>query len=66
MARALPGACRPPPPRVRALLAEPAPSYGQISDQLGIPIGSIGPIRGRCLARLRGDEALRAATAFAE
>jgi RNA polymerase sigma factor (sigma-70 family) len=46
---------------MRALLAEPAPSYGQISAQLGIPIGSIGPIRGRCLARLRGDEALRAA-----
>jgi RNA polymerase sigma factor (sigma-70 family) len=51
---------------MRALLAEPAPSYGQISDQLGIPIGSIGPIRGRCLARLRGDEALRAATVLAE
>lgn len=35
------------------LMADPPPSYAEISGQLGLPIGSIGPIRGRCLARLR-------------
>ena len=35
------------------LMSDPAPSYAEISDQLGLPIGSIGPTRGRCLARLR-------------
>lgn len=35
------------------LMADPPVSYLEISDQLGLPIGSIGPTRGRCLARLR-------------
>lgn len=35
------------------LTADPPVSYVEISDQLGVPIGSIGPTRGRCLARLR-------------
>jgi RNA polymerase sigma factor (sigma-70 family) len=35
------------------LMADPPVSYAEISDQLGVPIGSIGPTRGRCLARLR-------------
>lgn len=35
------------------LTADPPISYVEISDQLGVPIGSIGPTRGRCLARLR-------------
>jgi RNA polymerase sigma factor (sigma-70 family) len=35
------------------LMADPPMSYADISDQLGLPIGSIGPTRGRCLARLR-------------
>jgi RNA polymerase sigma factor (sigma-70 family) len=35
------------------LMADPPASYAEISDQLGLPIGSIGPTRGRCLARLR-------------
>lgn len=35
------------------LLADPSPSYDEISQRLGIPIGSIGPTRGRCVARLR-------------
>src|ERR1700761_5425862 len=35
------------------LMAEPPVPYTEISDQLGLPIGSIGPPRGRCLARLR-------------
>jgi RNA polymerase sigma factor (sigma-70 family) len=35
------------------LMADPPASYAEISDQLGVPVGSIGPTRGRCLARLR-------------
>jgi RNA polymerase sigma factor (sigma-70 family) len=40
-------------------LAEPQPGYDEIARRLGIPRGSIGPTRARCLARLlavfRGD-----------
>jgi len=35
------------------LMADPPIPYTEISDQLGLPIGSIGPTRGRCLAKLR-------------
>ena len=35
------------------LMADPPISYAEISDQLGVPVGSIGPTRGRCLAKLR-------------
>jgi len=35
------------------LMADPPVSYTEISDQLGLPVGSIGPTRGRCLAKLR-------------
>jgi RNA polymerase sigma factor (sigma-70 family) len=35
------------------LMADPPVPYSEISDQLGLPIGSIGPTRGRCLERLR-------------
>lgn len=45
------------PERCRAILhllmLDPAPSYEEISAKLGIPIGSIGPTRGRCLRKLR-------------
>lgn len=34
------------------------PDYASLSEELGMPVGSIGPTRGRCLARLR--EALAA------
>jgi RNA polymerase sigma factor (sigma-70 family) len=37
------------------LLATPAPTYEELSDRLGMPIGSIGPTRERALARLRED-----------
>lgn len=42
----------------RALLAalyyrEPAPGYREVSAELGIPIGSIGPTRARCLEKLQ-------------
>src|ERR1700722_6555854 len=39
--------------QLELLMADPPASYAEISDQLGLPIGSIGPTRGRCLARLR-------------
>ena len=35
------------------LMADPPLPYTEISDRLGLPIGSIGPTRGRCLERLR-------------
>lgn len=38
---------------VELLMADPPVSYAEISDQLDLPVGSIGPTRGRCLARLR-------------
>jgi RNA polymerase sigma factor (sigma-70 family) len=38
---------------VEMLMADPPASYAEISDQLGLPVGSIGPTRGRCMARLR-------------
>lgn len=34
-------------------LEEPAPSYQQIAERLGRPVGSLGPTRARCLAKLR-------------
>jgi RNA polymerase sigma factor (sigma-70 family) len=44
---------------MRALFTETEPSYEEIASRLGIPVGSIGPIRRRCLARLRLDGRLR-------
>ena len=45
------------PARCRKLLAviafAPRPDYAAIAVDLGIPVGSIGPTRGRCLAKLR-------------
>lgn len=38
---------------LRTLMADPTPSYAEISAQLGMPVGSIGPKRNRCLDRLR-------------
>ena len=35
------------------LMADPPASYAEIAEQLGLPVGSIGPTRGRCLERLR-------------
>jgi RNA polymerase sigma factor (sigma-70 family) len=40
------------------LLSDPPPSYAEISVALDIPVGSIGPQRGRCLSRLRRSPAL--------
>ena len=35
------------------LMADPPTPYADISDELGLPVGSIGPTRGRCLAQIR-------------
>ncbi len=35
------------------LMADPPTSYLEISNEMGLPVGSIGPTRGRCLAQLR-------------
>jgi RNA polymerase sigma factor (sigma-70 family) len=44
------------PPRCRELMRVIAfadrPDYSQIAESLGMPVGSIGPTRGRCLAKL--------------
>jgi RNA polymerase sigma factor (sigma-70 family) len=40
------------------LAADSEPSYAEISRALGMPIGSIGPTRARCLTRLRRNEQL--------
>jgi RNA polymerase sigma factor (sigma-70 family) len=41
------------------LAADPPLTYAQISELLGMPIGSIGPTRSRCLERLRRSGAVR-------
>ncbi len=52
------------PDRHRRLMtlfaSDPAPDYRQISETLAMPIGSIGPIRARSLARLQRHPELRA------
>ncbi len=42
------------------LSTDPSPSYQEVSQRLGIPVGSIGPTRQRGLDRLRRTGALRA------
>jgi RNA polymerase sigma factor (sigma-70 family) len=52
------------PPRCQRLIAllieDPPVPYAQISARLGIPVGSIGPCRGRCLDKLRRHPAVAA------
>ena len=52
------------PPRCQRLLSmlisDPPHSYAEIHAELGIPVGSIGPQRARCLERLRRSDALAA------
>lgn len=47
---ALPAGCK---SLLRTLIADPSPSYAEVSAQLGMPVGSIGPRRNRCLDQLR-------------
>ena len=45
---------------IALLTQDPPAPYAKISSSLGIPVGSIGPTRGRCLDRLRRHPALAA------
>jgi RNA polymerase sigma factor (sigma-70 family) len=38
---------------LRILMASPPPSYQEVSAAVGVAVGSIGPLRQRCLRRLR-------------
>ena len=46
----LPDACH---TLLSMLIQDPSPSYAEVSSALGMPVGSIGPTRARCLAQLR-------------
>jgi RNA polymerase sigma factor (sigma-70 family) len=48
----LPDRCR---HLLRILMASPPPSYADVAAALGVPVGSIGPTRARCLRRLRAE-----------
>jgi RNA polymerase sigma factor (sigma-70 family) len=48
--RALDDRCR---TLLRVLMADPPPSYAEVSAALVMPVGSIGPVRQRCLGKLR-------------
>jgi len=53
----LPAPCQ----RLIAILIEDPPvPYAEISARLGIPVGSIGPSRSRCMDKLRRDPAIAA------
>ena len=45
---------------ISLLIQDPPVPYAEISARLGIPVGSIGPSRGRCLDKLRRDPAIAA------
>jgi len=47
-------------PVVAALLAPAGITYAAVSRGLGMPLGSVGPARGRAIARLRRDPVLAA------
>jgi RNA polymerase sigma factor (sigma-70 family) len=53
----LPAGCR---ELLSMLISDPPLGYARISSKLGIPMGSIGPTRARCLARLRRSRSLAA------
>ena len=52
------------PPRcqelIGLLITDPPVPYAEISAKLGIPVGSIGPSRARCLDRVRRYPAVAA------
>jgi RNA polymerase sigma factor (sigma-70 family) len=48
----LPARCR---QLLRVLMASPPPSYAEVAAALGLPVGSIGPTRARCLRSLREE-----------
>lgn len=50
----IPNPCR---TLLRMLMSDPPPSYSIVSETLGMPVGSIGPRRARCLNHLRCEVA---------
>lgn len=40
---------------LRIVAAGPRPNYNDVASTLGMPVGSIGPTRGRCLDKLRHE-----------
>jgi RNA polymerase sigma factor (sigma-70 family) len=40
---------------LRIVAAGPRPNYTEVAQTLGMPVGSIGPTRGRCLDKLRHE-----------
>ncbi len=50
--KALPERCQ---KLLRIVAMEPRPDYARIAGELKMPIGSIGPTRGRCLDKLRNE-----------
>jgi RNA polymerase sigma factor (sigma-70 family) len=48
--RTLPERCR---RLLQVVIASPPPTYEELAAALGMPIGSLGPTRARCLAHLR-------------
>lgn len=50
--QSLPERCR---QLIRVIAFADRPDYALIASSLGMPVGSIGPTRGRCLARLRQE-----------
>jgi RNA polymerase sigma factor (sigma-70 family) len=40
---------------LRIVAAGPRPNYTEVANTLGMPVGSIGPTRGRCLEKLRHE-----------
>jgi len=43
---------------LRLLVSDEEPSYDEIGAALGMPVGAIGPTRGRCLEKLRRSAGL--------
>ncbi len=44
---------------VLLFICDPPLTYSQIAARLGVPVGSIGPTRGRCLAKLRSTSSIQ-------
>ena len=53
----LPSSCQ---QLIAMLIEDPPVQYAEISARLGIPVGSIGPTRSRCLDKLRSHPAVAA------
>ena len=53
----LPSSCQ---QLIAMLIEDPPVQYAEISARLGIPVGSIGPTRRRCLDKLRSHPAVAA------